>query len=606
MTTAEGTDQATIAAEDEERTGAQAVADALVASGVEMVFGFQGGGVTAPLGPIMASTIESIPVRTELSGAWMSFGYNRIKRRAASVCLFHEVGLLHVAPAIYSAKLDSTPLVVMGVNLASTLDLREPLQEGLELFPSLRPLSKYIRRVVTGDDLPLAIRQSVLSASTGRFGPSVLDLFYQIFHQPATCPVEELEFPAAPGADPAAIARAVDALKAAERPLLIVGAGVHLSGGEEALRQFAETFGIPVVSTTRGGRGIIPDEHPLYGGPLGSYGWTSANELAQQSDLWIAFGTSFSQVTTAAWTLEKPDRVIHVDIDPGEIGKIFQPTVGIVGDAGAVIGQLNAAMESEAEPLRERWADRAVEVAERTDAWRSTYNSRFDGTEVPINQLYLVDVLNEELPEGAIVIPDSGTHASIVLRGKRFDDPITGRVASPRYQSLGAGLPMAIGAKLAAPDRVVVSFHGDGGIYYALSDLATIATYKLKVITIIDNNGCLLANRSGWKMLGLPEELGEFTELPPTDFVGIATSMGLAGERVTDPADLPAAVRRALASDCGYVIDVVTDPETRMKRAIPGVIPILSDRPIHADDVNTTRRQLHYNLSLSGSWPRRR
>lgn len=587
-------------------TGGQAIAQTLVACGIERVFGLQGGGVTGLLGPILQNGgIETTPCRSEISAAWMSSGYNRVRGRCASACLVHEVGVLHAAPAIYAAKVDSTPLFVIGVNLASTLDLREPLQEGLELFPSLRPISKYIRRIVSGDDVPLAIRQAVLSASTGRFGPSVLDVFYQVLRQPVRCAVEEFELPGRQAADQEALARAVELICSADRPVLFVGAGVHLSGAEDTLIRFAESVGMPVVTTQRGGRGAIPDMHPLCCGPVGSFGWSSANTLVQEADLWLAVGTTFSQMTTAAWTLEKPEHVIQIDIDPGQLGKIFQPTVGIPGDARAVLKQLHLSLADDATELRDRWMHLAEEVASLKQEWLSAYRARYDGTEVPINQLYVSEVLNQELPDNAMVIPDSGSQAAFMYRGYHIDDPPAGRVASTRYQSLGAGLPLAIGAKLADPGRVVVSYHGDGGFYYDMSDMATLAARGIKVIVIIDNNGCLLANRSGWKLMGHPAELGTWTELPDTEFVTIAKGMGLPGERVTEPGDFAGAVQRALASPTSYLIDVVTDPETRMKRAIPGVIPMLSDRPAEETElIEGARKDPHYELSLHGAWPR--
>jgi acetolactate synthase I/II/III large subunit len=583
--------------------GAQAVVAALRASGIELVFGYPGGGLPEIVGPLYDIGIKSIAARTELSAAWMSYGYNRARHRAASACLFHEVGLLHTSPAIYAAKLDSTPLFVMGLNIASSLDLREPLQEGLELYPALKPVTKYIRKVVVADDLPLAVRQSVIAASTGRFGPSVLEFAFQVLGQPVTCPVEPLELPAPPAVDEQALRRAWDMITAAERPVLVVGGGVEHANGAEALRRFADPTGIPVVSSNRGGRWLMPDDHELYAGPLGSFGWTSANTVAQAADLWIAVGISFSQSTTAAWTLDKPANVIQVDIDPYELGKIFQPTLGIVADGRVALEQLHA-LASAGETPRQTGVAYRREVLEIKSAWHEEYDARFDGTEKPISQLYLLDVLNDELPDGSLCLSDSGGHAGFLFRGLKHGDVITPSIASTRYQSLGAGLPMAIGAKLAEPDRTVVTYHGDGGFYYDMMDLATLREHNIKVIVIIDNNGCVMFNRAGFQLRGMNPDLGGWTMLPDTDFVGLARSFGLDGERVENPADLRGAVRRALEADGSYLIDVVTDSETRMKRAIPNVIPNLFDRsPDQQAAIDDSRSRIHYDLRLDTSWP---
>lgn len=588
-----------------ETRGAQAIVAALKASGVELVFGYPGGGLPELISPLYDAGVQSIAARTELSAAWMSYGYNRTRHRAASACLFHEVGLLHTSPAIYSAKLDSTPMLVMGLNIASSLDLREPLQEGLELYPALKPVAKYIRKVVVADDLPLAIRQSVTAASTGRFGPSVLEFAFQILGQTVTCPVEPLELPAPPAASEAALHAAWSMISAAKRPVLIVGGGVEHADGATALRRFAEATGIPVVSSNRGGRWLMPDDHELYAGPLGSFGWSSANTVAQSADLWITIGMSFSQTTTAAWTLDKPSNVVQVDIDPYEIGKIFQPTHGIVADGREFLEQLQALATSGETPLQTSDEYRR-EIVEIRTSWNEEYDARFDGTEKPISQMYLLDVLNDELPDGSVCIPDSGGHAGFLFRGLKRGEVVTPMVASTRYQSMGAGLPMAIGVKLAEPNREVVIYHGDGGFYYDMMDLSTLAEHKVKVIVIIDNNGCVMFNRAGFQMRGMNPDLAGWTMLPDTDFVGLARSFGLDGERVEDPGDLRNALQRAVASEGSYLIDVVTDSETRMKRAIPNVIPNLFDRsPDQEKAIGDSRSRPHYELRLDNSWPAR-
>ena len=163
-----------------------------------------------------------------------------------------------------------------------------------------------------------------------------------------------------------------------------------------------------------------------------------------------------------------------------------------------------------------------------------------------------------------------------------------------RYMSLGAGLPVAIGAKLAAPERTVVCYHGDGGFYFDFAELATLSERRIKVIVIIDNNHCLVANRQGMLLWGIQNP---WVDLPDTDFAGLAKALGVPGERVTDPADIGPALQRAIASPTSYLIDVVTDPETRIKRAIKDVIPIITDRKPQQGAAG------HWAPPLQGSWP---
>lgn len=574
------------------RRGAVAIVDALKAGNVEMVFGYSGGGTSSLIHEIATSDLRNMNGRTELTAAWMSYGYNRVKGRAASACLFHCVGALHASPAVYAAKVDSTPFFMMDVNLDSALDFREGLQDAGELYSALKPVSKYARKVVTADDLPLAVRQSLLSANTGKPGPSVLDLAYQVLERNTRCLAEPLELPEPPAASTSTVDRVLRMLVKAKRPVLFVGAGVHLAGATAELRKFAENLQVPIVSTSWGGRGVVADDHPLFAGVVGSFGWTSANDIAQRSDLWIAIGTTFSQMTTGAWNIEKPANVVQIDIDPNQLGKIFQPTLGITGHAKVVLQQLiDAAAVAGISNLADKAQLDAIAAAKRE--WHEYHMKLSSESGTPINQYYLIRMLQEHLPTGTIMVGDSGGQAFMLYRSFNYKE-MTPMPLGSRYMSLGAGLPVAIGAKLAAPERTVVNYHGDGGFYYDFMELTTLAERNIKVIVVIDNNHCLVSNRQGMKLRGIENP---WVDVPDTDFVGLAKAQGVAGERVVDPSELPAAIARAIASKGSYVLDVVTDPETRMRRAIRDVIPILSDRKPQQS------ANRHISPPLEGSWP---
>ena len=574
------------------RSGAVAIVEALRASKVDLVIGYSGGGTGALINQVAISGMNNMNARTELAGAWISYGYNRVKGRAASACLFHCVGMLHAAPAVYAAKLDSTPLFVMDVNLDSALDLREGLQDSTGNYLAMQPLSKYIRKVVVADDLPLAIRQSVLSANTGRPGPSVLDLPYQVLINPTSCPAETLEMPDLPGATAGTLDHVIKLLGKAKSAVIFVGAGTHLSQASSEVRELAELLGLPVVSTSWGGRGIISDDHPQFAGVVGSFGWESANEIIQRADCWLAVGTSFSQMTTGAWNITKPDDVIQVDIDPNQLGKIFQPKLGVIGDAKTVLRQLIDKIKVEGHAKKANTVQLKA-IAAAKQHWHEYHNSLCQDGGTPINQYYLIREMARAFPEGTIMVGDSGGQAFMLYRSFRYQEATPMPLGS-RYMSLGAGLPVAIGAKLAAPDRTVVCYHGDGGFYYDFAELSTLSERGIKVIVIVDNNHCLYANRQGMKMWGIQNP---WVDLPDTDFVGLAKALGVPGERVTDSKDIAAALRRAVDASGSYLIDVVTDPETRMKRAIKDVIPIITDRKPQQGAGS------HFAPPLQGSWP---
>jgi acetolactate synthase-1/2/3 large subunit len=580
----------------ESKTGAVAIVQAMHACNIEIVFGYSGGGTGNIIHEIATTGLRNMNARTELAGAWMSYGYNRIRGRAASACLFHCVGILHASPVALAAKVDSTPLVLTYVSLDSALDLREGLQDSTEVFLALKPLAKYARKLVVADDAPLAIRQAVLHASTGRPGPSIVDFAFQSVIGSTRCTVEPLALPEPPGAAPEVADRILDAIRSAKRPVILAGGGVQRSGAARELEAFAEAVQVPVVSTSWGGRGLLADDHPLFGGVVGSFGWVAANTLVQEADLWVAVGTTFSQLTTGAWNLAKPTNVIHIDIDPHQLGKIFQPSLGVTADATTVLRQLHTAAKARGSALvtEETAKTRRAQVAEGQREWRKYLEELSKDGGRPINQYHLLKKMSDTLPKGTILVGDSGGQAYMLYRAFRFDES-TPMVVGGRYQSLGAGLSIAAGAKLAAPDRTVVCYHGDGGFYYDAMELSTLAEQKIKIIVIIDNNHCLYANRQGMKLWGIQNP---WVDLPETtDFVALAKSLGVNGEKVTNADDIVPALKRALASEGSYLIDVWTDPETRIRRAFRDVIPILTDRK---PEQGVER---HMSPPLEGSWP---
>lgn len=578
-------------AQEVRREGSEAVADALIASGVEIVFGYTGGSVNALARSLFADDkIANFGGRTELTAAWMSYGYNRVKRRAASAVLSWVVGALHASPAVYAAKLDGTPLLLMVMDNPPALEARDMLQDAVEVYPALKPLSKYIRKVADAGDLPVIVRQAVKEASTGRFGPSVLDFAQTAMFQTTSMAVEELHLPARPSARKQDVAKVWELLVNAERPVLYVGAGVHISDAAEELREFAELTGIPVASTSWGGRGLLPDAHPLYAGASGALGWRSANDTLQHADAWLAIGTSFTQMSTGSWTLKKPTAVAHVDVDAREIGKIFQPTIGLISDAREFLRLLLDHAKSQAS-VKARYGGWREEVAAIKADWLTEMDAWFNGTEVPINQYFLIRTLSEQLPDDTLVVADSGGNAFGIYRAFQYKT-VTPMATGGRYMSLGAGLPVAMGAKLAAPERTVVSYHGDGGFYYDLMELSNLADHNLKVIVVIDNNHCLLANRASAKAMGMDNP---WVDLPQTtDFVTVAKGLGVDAERVENPEDLVPAIQRALAAEGSYVLDVHTEPGTRIVRAMTDIIPIVGDR---------SPKNGHLETVIEGSWP---
>ena len=571
------------------REGSEAVADALLASGVDTVFGYTGGSVAALTRSMFTSNLQTIGARTELGAAWMSYGYNRVKRRAASALVTWVVGALHASPALLGAKQDGTPFLHIVAENPPAMEGRDSLQDSVDLYPALLPLSKYNRKVTTAEDLPVIVRQAVKEASTGRFGPSVLHIAQTAMYEETTMAVEPLTLPTPPSPSSEDVAKTWDLITKAKQPVFYVGAGVHIADAAAELTELAELAGVPVVSTSWGGRGLLRDDHALYAGPSGSFGWTSANDILQGADFWLAIGTSFTQLSTGSWSLQKPETVVHVDIHAYEVGKFFNPTLGVVSDAKKFLRMLlDHARSVGGGPETATWRN---QLGAKKAAWIEAREEGYDGTEVPINQYFLIDTLSKELPEDSIVVGDSGANAFALYRAFEYKS-VSPMVHGGRYMSLGLSLPAAIGAKLAAPERTVVSYHGDGGFYYDFAELATLTHHGIKVIVILDDNRALMANRAGAKAAGIPNPWAEVPE--DTDFVKVAAGLGVAGEAVTAPEDLVPAIQRALASEGSYLIDVRTDRELRLGRALSDVIPVVGDR---------SPKKGHLERVVQGSWP---
>jgi acetolactate synthase-1/2/3 large subunit len=378
--------------------------------------------------------------------------------------------------------------------------------------------------------------------------------------------------------------------------VILAGAGAQHACAAAQLQAFAEAANVPVVSTSWGGRGLLADNHPLFGGVVGSFGWVGANTMLQEADLWIAIGTTFSQMTTGAWNMSKSEHVIHIDIDPNQLGKLFQPSLGVTADAKVILEQLTEAVATTKTPVTSPDAAKArrEQVAQGQREWLEYLGALSEDGGSPINQYYLLKKMADILPKGTIVVGDSGGQAYMLYRAFQYAES-TPMIVGGRYQSLGAGLSIAAGAKMAAPERTVVCYHGDGGFYYDAMELSTLAEQKIKVIVIIDNNHCLYANRQGMKLWGIQNPWVDVPET--TDFVGLAKSLGIDGEKVTNPDHIGSALERAIASEGCYIIDVWTDPETRIKRAFRDVIPILTDRK---PEQGVER---HMSPPLEGSWP---
>jgi acetolactate synthase I/II/III large subunit len=343
----------------------------------------------------------------------------------------------------------------------------------------------------------------------------------------------------------------------ARRPVILAGGGVAYSDARAEVVRLAEALSIP-VAVTLNGKDTLPEAHPLNVGLLGSYGRASANGLVEEADLTFLIGTSAGGLATGNWRVPRPgSTIIQLDIDPSQIGRNYPVQVGLVGDARAVLQQLNAHVLS---APRTGWVQRANEL---TDAWRSAQIGFVESDASPMRPERLCQTITDALPDDAVVVADTG-HAAIwagTLIGLKRPRQRFIRCAG----TLGWAFPAAVGVKCALPDQPVLCFTGDGGVCYHLAELETAARAGINLVVVVNNNGSLQQVKRGIDTAYGGQQRGRAGEMwvfnPQADYARVAEAMGCRGVRVERPAELSRALEEAFASDRPTLIDARTDVE---------------------------------------------
>ncbi|HXF61816.1 MAG TPA: thiamine pyrophosphate-dependent enzyme, partial [Caldilineaceae bacterium] len=366
-------------------------------------------------------------------------------------------------------------------------------------------------------------------------------------------------FPAfRPEPEPGAVEQAARALAAAERPVIVAGGGVHLSGAEAEVAALAEGWSIP-VATSVNGKGTLLDGHPLNIGVVGSYSARCANQVVAEADLVVYIGSHTGDQVTHNWAVPPPGTpVVQIDIEPAEIGRNYPGAIGVVGDAKRVVTRLIETLT--ARPANRAWLQR---VRALVDAWRDAIEPLRRSDAVPIRPERLCRELSEALPENAVLVADTGYSAIWTATMVNLTHP--GQRYLRAAGSLGWAFPAALGAKCAAPDRPVVCFTGDGGFWYHLSELETARRRQINTVTIINNNHGLAQGIADIHAVygGRPGNPAELYRFAPVSFARIAQEMGCLGLRVERPDEIGGAIRQALAAEQPAVVEVITGLEYR-------------------------------------------
>ncbi len=543
------------------KTGARTLIEALQRDGVDTIFGYPGGSVLPIYDELYDSSIRHILVRHEQAAAHAADGYARASGRVGVCLATSGPGACNLVTGIATAYMDSVPIVAFTGQVPTGMLGNDAFQES-DITGITMPVTKHNYLVKDADDLDRVVQEAFYIARTGRPGPVLIDLPKDVTNGPAKGGGASPGKVSLRGYQPTyeghvrQIDRALDLIVEAERPLIYAGGGVVHSGASAELLRFAEATAIP-VTTTLMGLGAVPGDHPLCLGMLGMHGTQTANYAVTGCDLLIAIGARFDdRVTGKIETFAPNAAVIHIDIDPAEIGKNKFVDVPIVGDVKAVLQTLLQRMQ--------RRGDTADWVA-RINAWKAQYPLHYQ-TDDRLRPQYIIEELSRLLDGEGVIASEVGQNQMWTALYYCFKKPRTW-ITSGGLGTMGYGFPAAIGAHFARPDLPVIDIAGDGSFQMNIQELGTVAHYKIPVKVVILNNMYLGMVRQ-WQELFYDRRYS-YTELPPVEFVRIAEAYGVEGITVDEKDDVREALETALATDGPFVLDFRIEREENVFPMVP-------------------------------------
>jgi acetolactate synthase-1/2/3 large subunit len=552
-------------------TGAEILIKSLEAQGVEVVFGIPGGTIMPAYDPLLESSIRHILCRHEQGAGHAASGYAWVTGRAGVCIATSGPGATNLVTALADAKMDSVPVVAITGQVPTAMVGNDAFQEA-DITGITMPVTKHNVLVTDVRDIAAAIKEAFYIAESGRPGPVLVDI-------PKDVQLDTAEFvwpdtTDLPGYRPTTkgnlrqVREAVRLIMEAERPVLYVGGGVIKSNATAELFELATEGRLPVVTTLMA-RGAFPDSNELCLAMPGMHGNYTAVTAMQRADLLVALGSRFDDRVTGKLAAFAPHaKVVHADIDPAEIGKNRRADVPIVGEAKDIIAKMTTELrKAQAErggvPDRSAWLNQLAE-------WKATYPLTFDQPmDGLIKQQYVVERMYEATKGDAIVVSGVGQHQMWAAGHWKYDEPRTW-INSGGLGTMGYATPAAMGAKLAAPDRRVITFDGDGCFQMTAQELATMTTENIPVIMCILNNGYLGMVRQ-WQELFFDERYSQvYLTYDVPDYVLLAEAYGAVGLRAETPDEVDAVIQKALAiTDRSVVIDFRCDQTEKVYPMVP-------------------------------------
>ena len=553
-------------------TGGQVVAQLLKKYGVEYVAGIPGHGIWSFTDAFLeeGSQIPFIQVFHEQSAVHLSDGYYRVCGKPMAATTSIGAGAANTVLGLATAYSDSTSVLVITGGPPTHMRGHGLLQE-LERytdndFPKVAEAVSKRHWVATRvEELPFIMHRAFSAMLTGRPGPAHIEIPMDVQAQAADVELHELEhrLPVGkPQPDPQAVERAARVLGAASRPVIVVGGGAITSDAAAGILRLAEKWLTPVV-TTWNGKGAFPEDHPLFAGSVGQTGTPVGNAIASRADVVLAIGCRFTDWSSSSYaqgvTFSIPAaKLIHIDIDPHEIGKNYPAEVGIVADAEPTVEAIADSLPASA-PER---SDYLTELAERKRAWELQLSERRDSDRFPFTSQRPLGALRNVMDRDGIIVAGSGNTQGAVKQTFPVYAPRT-HLTSGGFSSMGWAVPAAMGAKLAAPQRQVACVLGDGDFLMTAQEIGICVTHDIPVVFIVQNNAGFMSIRGGQRKqtsrhIGTEFNHPDGTPYSP-DFRALGAAFGLESYRVEDPADLEATYRKAFAANAPVLIEVPTD-----------------------------------------------
>src|SRR5262245_27092216 len=545
------------------RIGAEVLADMLAGYGVTHVFM-----VPAVLRRTFAemerrTKIARVHCHGEKSAAYMADGYARASGKPG-VCMAQVIGALNLAAGLRDAYLAHSPVIAMTGGRDPATKFRKVYQE-VDDVPAFEPVTKFNATVDDVARFPDMVRQAFRAAVSGTPGPVHLQFRGnegQVDADEAEMePLVEEQFACVPPFRPAPedgrVRAAMDALQAAERPVIVAGGGVRASRAQADLVALAETLAIP-VATSLNGKDAIPGTHPLSLGVVGSYSRESANRVVNQADLVCFVGSETGGMTTHFWAVPKiGTAAIQIDINPEALGRNYPLKAAVLGDARMVLARMRELADTGSAKRRAAWTEQARAISKE---WYEKYKPMLTSDALPMRPERICAELSKNLPDNAIVVVDTG-HAGMWMGGM-YDLTSPNQSYMRSAGHLGWAFPAGLGAKCGAPERPVVVFTGDAGFWYHIGEIETAVRWRMNAVTVVNNNASGNQSKRGFDRVYGGKQTEQALELwtyTKVNFAKIAEDMGAIGIRVEKASDFAPALNRALAADRPVIIDVVTD-----------------------------------------------